>query len=150
MNNSNLKLQPVNKFFEIYAAALEGYDTKRMAFLYNMPCTLVSDDKTTVFNDFSRLEGFFNQGSIFYRQFGIVKAQPEIWTRRDWTNRIMNAKVNWQYYDSADKLIYSCDYHYVLKADKYNQWKIILSVSVNEKERMEEWQATRAVDIMVG
>src|SRR4051812_38965334 len=100
MKTSSLQLQSVNHFFEHYAAALEGYDTKGMAYLYNMPCTLVSDDKTTVFNDISRLEGFFNQGATFYRQFGIVKARPQLWTRREWTGRIVNVKVNWQYYDS--------------------------------------------------
>ena len=111
-----------------------------MAYLYHIPCTLLSDDATTIFNDVGKLEGFFNQGVSFYRQFGISHVRHEIWARREWTGRIANVKVNWQYFDQNQKPIYKCDYLYILKLDKNNQWKIILSTSVNEKERMEEWQ----------
>jgi len=141
MNSSTLPTQQINHFFETYAKALENYDTKGMAFLYNIPCTLVSDDTTTLFNDSGKLEGFFNMGSGFYRQFGIAKVRPELWNRREWTEKIINVKVNWQYFDNQNKPIYKCDYFYVLKTDKHNQWKIVLSVSVNEKERMEEWKS---------
>jgi hypothetical protein len=140
MSISTLPLQQVNHFFETYAKALENYDAKGMAFLYNIPCTFVSDDMTTQFNDPGKLEGFFNMGAGFYRQFGIAKVRPEIWNRREWTDKIINVKVNWQYFDVFNSPIYKCDYYYVLKTDKHNQWKIILSVSVNEKERMEEWK----------
>ena len=133
-------MQQLNHFFENYAKALENYDTKSMAYLYNIPCTMLSDDATTVFNDAGKLEGFFNQGVTFYRQFGITGVRHEIWNRREWTGRIANVKVNWQYFDTNKKPIYNCDYHYVLKLDKNNQWKIILSTSVNEKDRMGEWQ----------
>jgi hypothetical protein len=137
-------MQNINTFFETYARALEHYDTKGMAFLYSIPCTMISDDITTLFNDLSKLEGFFNQGAGFYKQFGIAQARPEIWNRREWTGRIINVKVNWQYYDVFKNPIYNCDYHYVLKLDKNNVWKIVLSASVNEKERMEQWLASRS------
>lgn len=130
----------INHFFETYARALENYDTKGMAWLYNIPCTLISDETTTQFNDAGKLEGFFNMGAGFYRQFGIAKVRPDIWNRREWTGKIMNVKVNWQYFDVFNAPIYNCDYFYVLKLDKHHAWKIVLSVSVNEKERMEEWR----------
>jgi len=133
-------MQQINHFFEIYANALENYDTKGLAFLYNIPCTMLSDETTAMFNDTVKLEGFFNQGAGFYKQFGIALVRPEIWNRRELTGKIMNVKVNWQYFDSNKTPMYNCDYHYVLKLDKKEQWKIILSVSVNEKERMEEWK----------
>ena len=133
-------MQQINHFFENYAQALENYDSKSMSYMYHIPCTLLSDDATTLFNDAGKLEGFFNQGISFYRQFGITQVKNEIWAKREWTGRIMNVKVNWQYYDKNNNPIYNCDYHYVLKLDKNNQWKIILSTSANEKERMEEWQ----------
>jgi len=140
MTNAPHPLQQINNFFDSYAVALEHYDTKGMAFLYNIPCTLISDDTTTLFNDSTKLEGFFNMGAAFYKQFGIAKVRPEVWNRREWTGRIINVKVNWEYFDVLNQPIYKCDYQYVLKLDKNNHWKIILSVSVNEKERMEEWK----------
>jgi hypothetical protein len=133
-------MQQVNDFFEIYAQALEHYDTKGLAFLYCTPCTMVSDEATTSFNDAGKLEGFFNQGAGFYKQFGIAHVRHEVWSKRELTGRIISVKVNWMYYDAAHSSIYNCDYHYVLKLDKADQWKIVLSVSVNEKERMEQWQ----------
>ena len=102
---------------------------------------MVSDEATTIFNDAGRLEGFFNIGVGFYRQFGIATVRHEIWSRREWTDKIVNVKVNWQYLDSFKNPIYNCDYQYVLKKDKNNHWKIVLSVSLNEKERLEEWKA---------
>jgi hypothetical protein len=133
-------MQNINTFFEDYARALELYDTKGMSFLYNIPCMMLSDESTTLFNDAGRLEGFFNQGVSFYRQFGIAMVRPEVWNRRQMTDRITSVKVNWQYFDKNKEPIYNCDYYYVLKLDKNHMWKIIQSVSVNEKERMELWQ----------
>jgi hypothetical protein len=133
-------MQNVNDFFGNYAKALENYDTKGLAYLYNMPCTMLSDEATSVFNDWGKLEGFFNQGSVFYKQFGIAKVEYELWTRRTITDRIMNVKIIWQYFDSSRKPIYNCEYHYTLKLDKNDQWKIVLSIAVDEKARMEEWQ----------
>ncbi len=148
MSNNSHPLQQINSFFESYAHALENFDTKGMAFLYNIPCTLVSDDTTTQFNDYTKLEGFFNMGTGFYRQFGIAKVRPEVWNRRDWTGKIINVKVMWEYFDALNKPIYKCDYQYVLKLDKNNIWKIILSVSVNEKERMEEWKMSGGAQVV--
>jgi hypothetical protein len=133
-------MQQVNHFFETYTHALEKYDAKGMANLYHIPCTMLSDDTTAIFNDASKLEGFFNQGAAFYKQFGIAYVRHEIWNRRHLTEKIVNVKVNWQYLDSNHKPVYNCDYHFILKLDKKDQWKIILSVSVNEKERIEEWK----------
>jgi hypothetical protein len=134
--------QNINTFFDHYAKALENYDSKSMAYMYSFPCTMLSDEATTVFNDAGKLEGFFNQGITFYKQFGIAKVRPELWSRRDWSEKTTNVKVTWQYFDALDQPIYSCDYFYVLKVDKNNNWRIVLSVSVNEKERMQQWQAS--------
>ena len=56
---SPLEMQQINDFFEIYAKALENYDTKGLAYMYTTPCTMLSDDSTAFFNDPGKLEGFF-------------------------------------------------------------------------------------------
>ena len=132
MNLPATTIQNINDFFEIYARSLEHHDTKAMAYMYNIPCTMLSDDTTNFYNDYSKLEGLFNQGVTFYRQFGIAHIHAEI------SKKVIKAKVNWQYRDTTGNLVYACDYQYVLKLDKNNKWRILLSVSVNEKERMEE------------
>lgn len=144
-NFTNNQMQNLNDFFENYARALENYDTKGLSYMYNIPCTMLSNEATTLFNDMGKLEGFFNQGTTYYRQFGIAHVSHELWTRRELTDKIMSARVNWKFYDSNHKPIYNCDYHYTLKLDRNNQWKIILSVSVNERERLEEWQVSLKV-----
>jgi hypothetical protein len=136
--------QDINGFFDVFAQALSLADTKTMAYLYHMPCTLMSDDSTVVFNDAAKLEGFFNQGVSAYKQIGIVSVYAETRTRQQWTRRIVLAKVRWVYKDKDAKLIYHCDYEYVLKMDKANQWKIIMSVSMNEKEQLEQWRLRQA------
>jgi hypothetical protein len=139
MATSTNQFTTLNTFFESYAKALEHFDTKAMAMHYNVPCTFLSDDSSTVFSEGSKLEGLFNQGTSFYKQYGIAHARPEVWSKRLWTDRIAKVKVGWHYFDKANQPIYSCEYHYVLRMDKKDEWKIELSVSVNEKERMDEW-----------
>ena len=133
-------MQSINDFFEDYAKALELYDAKGMANLYHMPCTMLSDDTTSIFNEPSKLEGFFNQGAGFYRQFGIANVLADVWSSRPFTERIVSVKVCWRYMDVFKKPIYDCDYFYTMKLDKNDVWKIVQSVSVNEKQRMEEWK----------
>ena len=140
---NSFPFQKINEFFESYAHAFENYDTKLMAQHYNLPCTFLSNDAATVFSESSKLEGLFNQGSLFYKQFGITHVRPEIWSKRVWTDRIVKAKINWQYFDKDDHPVYNCDYNYVLRFDTNDELKIEISVAVNEKERMEEWLKKR-------
>lgn len=136
---STTPLHKVNSFFESYAQALSNFDTKGMAFHYEIPCTIISDDSAKIFNDSAKLEGLFNQATLFYKQFGIAHARPEVWSKRMWSKRIVKAKVNWQYFDEQNKPVYNCDYHYILRLDKNDKWKINVAVSVNEKEQSEAW-----------
>jgi len=139
MNTAADAFLHINGFFDSYAHALEQYDTKGLAWHYLLPCTFLADENQTVFTEASKLEGFFNQGATFYKQYGIAHARPTIWSKRLWSDKIAKTRVNWQYYDANNQPLYNCDYQYVLKLDKGNDWKIVLSVSVNEKERMETW-----------
>jgi len=147
MNTSSS--QKINDFFDDYARALESYDTKLMARHYNIPCTFLSDEASTVFSEASKLEGLFVQGTGFYRQFGIVYSRPEVFSKRFWTYRICKVKVNWQYFDKDKRAIYNCDYQYLMRLDKNNNWKIEVSVAINEKERMEAWLKQRQEESVI-
>ena len=137
---SNNPFQQINSHIESYADALERADSKAMAQHYAIPCTFLTDDSSTLFDQVSKMEGFFNQGLTFYRQSGIVHFMPEVWTKQEWTENIIKAKVHWKYLDKENQLLYDCDYQYILRREKTNVWKIELSVSINEKERMEAWR----------
>lgn len=142
MSITTQALHKVNSFFDDYAKALESFDTKLMAYHYAIPCTFLSDESAQVFTEASKLEGLFNQGTTFYKQFGIAHARPEVWSKRRWTDKIIKVKVNWKYYTADNVPVYNCEYQYILKLDKHDKWKIEVSVSINEKERMEEWMKT--------
>jgi hypothetical protein len=131
--------QSINDFFDAYARALALYDSKGLANLFQVPCMMVSDDSVSNFTDAGRLEGFFNQGMNFYRQFGITDVRAQVWNKIELTSKVDKVKVKWDYLNDHGKLIYSCDYHYILREDKSGHLKIAVSVSVNEKQRMEEW-----------
>lgn len=135
--------QQINDFFDNYAEALEHFDSKGMAYHYNIPCSFLADESATCFTEASKLEGLFNQGTVFYKQFGIVHARPEVWSKRFWTDRMAKVKVHWQYFDKDNQPVYSCEYQYILRLDKHDNWKIEVSVSINEKEKMEEWLHSR-------
>lgn len=133
----------VNSFFESYAQALENFDTKAMAQHYSLPCTFLADDSAQVFTEASKLEGLFNQGTMFYKQFGITYARPDIWNKRSWSDRIIKVKLNWQYFDKDKQPVYDCDYNYILRLDKHEHWKIEVATSINEKANMDAWLARR-------
>jgi hypothetical protein len=134
------KLHKINGFFESYANALERFDARMMANHYSIPATFISDDKDEVYSDATKLEGLLGQALAFYKRSGLAHARPEVWSKRVWTDRIIKAKVNWQYFDAQNHPVYDCDYQYILKLDKNDRWKIIAAISLNEKERMEDWQ----------
>lgn len=131
--------QQLNDFFDDYSNALAQMNMKRMVYLHNIPCSFISDDMVTVFTDASKLEGLFNQGAIFYKQFGLTHAQPQLYNKLFLTERLALVKVVWQYFNARGQLIYDCDYHYTLRKDKEELWKIAITTAINEKERMEEW-----------
>ncbi len=133
-------IKQLNTFFDQFALALENYDTKTMAHLYEMPCTLLSDDATTVFTEPVKLEGFFNRGASVYKQVGVYKVRAEIWNRQIWTQKMLMVKMKWRYANQLGEEIYTCDYNYIMKQDREGNLKIVMSVSLNEKEQMEEWQ----------
>jgi hypothetical protein len=139
MSTQAKEIQKLNTFFETYAEAMENFDTKLMAMHYALPCSFISDEATQVFTEASKLEGLFNQGMSFYKQFGIAHIRPDIWSKRSWTERIVKVKLNWQYFDPNNQPAYNCDYNYILKLDKHDKWKIEVAVAINEKQRMEEW-----------
>ena len=143
MSTQAKEIQKPNTFFETYADAMENFDTKLMAMHYALPCSFISDEATQVFTEASKLEGLFNQGMSFYKQFGIAHIRPDIWSKRSWTGRIVKVKLNWQYFDTKNQPAYNCDYNYILKLDKHDKWKIEVAVAINEKQRMEEWLASR-------
>ena len=128
----------MNDFFGSYANALEKGDIKLIVNHFHIPCTFISDDTSTTFSEASRLEGTLGQSLRFFKQLGIVEIRTDVWTRHTWTDKVVSTKVNWKYFDGLGQPVYNYDYQYVLKADKGNKWKIILAVSLNEKERVLE------------
>ena len=127
---------PVQDFFEEYAAALEQFDAKKVRAYYTLPCLLASDDTSTAFTDATVLEALFIQGFSFLKQYGIVHCRPDVLSRREWSPRLTKARVQWHYFNAQNEPLYSCDYNYILHLQKDSAWKIEVSVSVNEKERL--------------
>jgi ketosteroid isomerase-like protein len=130
----------LHSFFDLMAASLRALDTKAMANLYMMPCTLVSDETTLAFTDPARLEGFFNRGAMVYKQMGVAQVQADVWNRQVWSPNLLLVKVKWKYANQKGAELYNCDYNYVVHTDKDGHLRIVMSASINEKERMEAWQ----------
>lgn len=127
----------VNDFFEGYARALERQDTKYMANCYALPCTFISDDSSLAYTTLTKLESLINQSKRFYALHGITYTIPDIKNKLAISERIMRVKLNWRYYNKKDKLVYDCDYFYILRLDDEQHWKIEVAISVNEKEKID-------------
>ena len=130
----------INDFFEGYANAVASFNSKSVAFCYDVPCSFLSDEHHTVFMDATQLEGFFSKGVSFYKQHGVTQVIPEVRNKWLWTEQIANVKMIWHYFNDTT-LLYSCDYQYLLRTTEDGDWKIASAISINEKQRMEEWLA---------
>lgn len=133
----------INDLFESYANALEAFDTKRMSVHYHLPSTFLSDEASEIYSEMVKLEGLLRQGTSFYKQSGIAYARPEIRNKHFWTERIAEVKVRWHYSDKKQMPVYQCDYYYLVRMDKNGDWKIEVSVAVDEKEQIVRWQEGR-------
>jgi hypothetical protein len=131
----------INDFFDDYAAAIESFNSKSMAHCYTLPCSFISQENSSVFSDATQLEGFFSKGTAFYKKQGIVNTQPEVRNKILWAENIAKVKLIWHYYNVLSQPVYSCDYEYILIFNEEIGWKISAAVSLNEKQRMEEWLA---------
>jgi len=145
MSLNNYPISSVNDLFDSYSAAFELFDAKTLAFHYHLPCYFVTDEAETIFTEESKLEGMFNKAKHFFRKYGIEKMEPEIWNKRALTNLITEVKVIWHYKNAAKETLYSCDYNYVLKLNEQKEQKILTSISINEKLRMETWLKTQNI-----
>lgn len=130
----NKHLFKINDFFEGYAAAVARQDTKYIASCYSVPCTFISDDSSLVYSTVAKLESLINHGKHFYAVHNIVEAIPDVKSKLALTSKITRVKVKWRYYNKHQKLVYSCDYLYIIKLNEDWKWQIEVAVPINEKE----------------
>lgn len=137
MTEDKKPLYRINDFFEGYAKALERQDTKYMSGCYAMPCTFISDDSSQAYTTVTKLEGLINQSKRFYALHGISYAEADITNKLEISPNIARVKLNWRYYNKQDKLVYSCDYFYILRMDDKAHWRIEVAISINEKQEID-------------
>lgn len=126
----------INDLFDAYADAFEKQDAKGMGYLYAMPCTLISDEATSVYSEIAKLEGLIGQGKRFYKKHGITHAIPDVRHKYVFTPRIAQVKVTWVYYNKENEAVYDCDYQYIVRQQANKDWKIEVAISINEQEKM--------------
>lgn len=127
----------INDLFDAYAEVFNKQDAKGMAQLYTMPCTLMSDEASSVYSEEAKLEGLIGQGKRFYKKHGITHAIPDVRHKNVFSAKIVQVKVNWIYYNKDNKPVYDCDYQYIIRKQANKDWKIEVAVSINEQERID-------------
>lgn len=132
-------LSELHEYFETYAGCIATGDARGIAHLFALPCMMASDDKSTAFTDANTIEALFLQGFSFLRKHGVVGALPDVRSRKAITSRIIQCNLTWKYHDIQNTVLYSCDYIYTLHHFPKEGWKIESALSINEKERMNEW-----------
>lgn len=137
MKASERAFLSIASFFDAYALAVQDFNARALVQLYAMPCLITSDDAHAAFTEPGRLEGIINQGFAFYRHQGIAHAAPDVRSKMRITESLAQVKVRWTYFNADHQPVYDCDYQYLLHLDKNGEWKIQMSVSINEKEKMQ-------------
>ncbi len=137
MQEKRLALYRINDFFDQYAQAVENHDSKYLANCHALPCSFIADDSSLVYTTATKLEGLINNSKRFYSVHNITQAVPDIRSKREITERIVEVSMKWTYLSQKEKPVYDCDYRYILKLNDEDEWKIEVAISINEKEKIQ-------------
>lgn len=137
MQDTGTAIYRINELFTEYATGIETGDTKRVANCFAQPCTFITDEGSVVYTSLAKLEGTINQGKRFYKKHHVTTAYPDIRNKRFLSERLVQVRIWWQYLDEQSKMVYQCEYYYIIRLDEEQEWKIELAVPVDEKEQIE-------------
>ena len=124
-------------FFESYRMALERGDARGMSVLYGYPCLVLTETYVGSQNSAEELRKILSRSHEFFRQFGMARATFKLIASELVTDRIIRARIRWNFFDRHREAICDTDYDYFLRQDEEGL-RVYVVVSINEEQRIRE------------
>lgn len=124
-------MQSVQPFFQRYAKAYIDGDLASFSQLVSLPSMLLAGDSKTLLTDADCLQRNILSRVSLYRQHGVVKADFVLQHQLRLSEQLQFASVYWRFYDSADKVLFTCHTSYTLQWQQ-SQWSVVAIILDDE------------------
>ena len=124
-------------FLRTYEEAMGSYDAARLAALWGMPGTVLTDDFVGSLDSRAALEGALSQAHDFYRSLGLARVSHTLLDHTDVTERITRVRLRWHFHGAGDEVLTDSDYEYVLRRDD-DGIHAYVAVSIDEQQKLAE------------
>ncbi|MFQ3190012.1 MAG: hypothetical protein ACI936_001140 [Paraglaciecola sp.] len=123
-------------FLDIYAKALNTFDSKKVASFCIPPTIIMNDKSKRVITNEEELEHTLSQMFANFNQAGIRKFVPKLQQTMRLSDSLFFSKMRWQFLDEKDQLCFSCATSYTLQKMPDKQLKIIVAVIDDDENKL--------------
>lgn len=116
------------QFLETYAQALNTFDAKLVASFCLPPIIITNDHGKKVLATELELVEYFTHTIAQLQQAGVVKLVPKFHQTIGLSDSLFFSKIQWQFFDKHDTLLFGCATSYTLQKTPDNQLRIIVVV----------------------
>ena len=130
--------QWVETFFQDYAEAFRSKSRTRLLAKFCLPLTFLTKTGPIVFQDEEHLSANLDALMHRYEQIEAVDWKYTIKDVRTIGSGIYLVKIEWQFFNPRNELLYACDTSYFLAAEAKGGAKVMAIIAHNEIERYEQ------------
>lgn len=127
----------IDEYLRNYEEAMEAYDAERLAALWGMPGTVVTDDFAGSLDSRAALVEALSQAHPFYRSLGLARVHHTLLELTDLTERLLRVRVRWHFSDVDGKPLTDSEYEYLLRRDD-DGIHAYVAVSFDEQRKLAE------------
>lgn len=121
----------IQDYFNRYAAALSGYDSKKLSELWAIPCLIISNGNRASFTDLDTFTTSLEQLNNFYRSLAMKQIQKTVSDISALSTTTLSIKTIDTAYGADGEAIVSWEQSYVLQREE-DQWKAIMTIADGE------------------
>lgn len=125
-------------FLELYANALNSFDSKKIASYCLPPTIIMTDDNKKVLACIEELESAVSRTIAKFKSAGIKSFVPKLQQTMRLSDSLFFSKMRWQFYDTNEQLRFSCATSYTLQKMPDKQLKIIVAVIDDDEKKLAE------------
>jgi hypothetical protein len=127
----------LDDFLRTYEEAMGAYDAERLAALWGMPGTVLTDDFAGSLDSRAALVEAFSQAHPYYRGLGLARVTHTLLEHADLTERITRVRVRWHFSGADGEVLTDSDYEYLLRLDD-DGIHAYVAVSIDEQQKLAE------------
>ncbi|MBU3003402.1 hypothetical protein [Paraglaciecola arctica] len=125
-------------FLELYANALNSFDSKKIASFCLPPTIVMTDDSKKVLACVEELENAVSRTIAKFEVAGIKSFVPKLQQTMRLSDSLFFSKMRWQFFDTNEQLRFSCATSYTLQKMPDKQLKIIVAVIDDDEKKLAE------------